>query len=111
MEIKKINDGFSVSPQIAPADLAEVAKLGFKSVICNRPDGEAADQPAFAEIEASAKAAGLAARHIPVVGGQIGDTDVQDFADALKQLPAPILAYCRSGARSTTLWTLADAKK
>ncbi len=57
-------------------------------------------------IEAAAKAAGLKARYIPVVAGQISDEDVAAFGAALAELPGPVLAYCRSGARSTALWSL-----
>ena len=59
MDIRKINRGLSVSPQIAPADMAELKMAGFRSIICNRPDGEGNDQPTFSEIEAAARSAGL----------------------------------------------------
>ena len=64
MIIKAFNAGLSVSPQILPEDIAAIAAAGFRSVMCNRPDGEAADQPAFAEIEAAARAAGLEAAYL-----------------------------------------------
>jgi sulfide:quinone oxidoreductase len=64
MIIKAINAGLSVSPQVLPEDISAIAAAGFRSVMCNRPDGEAADQPAFAEIEAAARAAGLEAAYL-----------------------------------------------
>ena len=64
MIIKAINAGLSVSPQVLPEDISAIAAAGFRSVMCNRPDGEAADQPAFAEIEAAAHAAGLEAAYL-----------------------------------------------
>jgi sulfide:quinone oxidoreductase len=65
MDIRKINRGLSVSPQIAPADMAELKMAGFRSIICNRPDGEGNDQPTFSEIEEAARAAGLEAYYMP----------------------------------------------
>jgi sulfide:quinone oxidoreductase len=64
MIIKAINAGLSVSPQVLPEDISAIAAAGFRSVMCNRPDGEGADQPAFAEIEAAARAAGLEAAYL-----------------------------------------------
>jgi sulfide:quinone oxidoreductase len=106
MEIKPINEAIAVSPQIQPGDLAEIASLGYRAIICNRPDGEGADQPTFAEIEKAAKKAGLEIRYLPVVSGRVSDGDAADFGVALDQMPKPVLAYCRTGTRSATLWSL-----
>jgi len=111
MDIRKINDNLSVSPQIAISDLNAVAEAGFRSVISNRPDGETEDQSTAAEIKAAAEAAGLTFAHVPVVGGQISDADIETFRETLDALPAPVLGFCRTGTRSTTLWSLANAKK
>lgn len=105
MDMKKISDDISVSPQIAPDDVAAIAAQGFRAVICNRPDGEGEGQPAFAEIAAAARAAGLEAHYIPVVPGKMGEEDVAAFGDALRAAPGPVLAYCKSGARSTALFS------
>ncbi|PKP63862.1 MAG: TIGR01244 family phosphatase, partial [Alphaproteobacteria bacterium HGW-Alphaproteobacteria-8] len=109
MENRTISADFAVSPQITPEDVAKARELGFRAIICNRPDGEGADQPSFGEIEAAAQAAGMQARHVPVTGGMVSDTDVTAFAEALQALPGPVLAYCRTGTRSATLWSLAKA--
>ncbi|CUH63272.1 Beta-lactamase hydrolase-like protein [Thalassovita gelatinovora] len=111
MDPKKISDELSVAPQIQPEDLVNVAELGFRSVICNRPDGEAADQPTFEEIEAAAQAQGLQIRYLPITAGKVRDEDADDFGKALMELPGPTLAYCRTGTRSTTLWSLSVAKE
>jgi sulfide:quinone oxidoreductase len=111
MEIRKISNTLSVSPQIAPADVSDLRTAGFRSVICNRPDGEGADQPTFAEIEEAAEAAGLEARYIPIVSGKVSDADAVTFDTALQELPGPVLAYCRTGTRSTTLWALAEGAR
>lgn len=113
MQPKRLSEMLSVAGQIEPADLAALAARGFRSVINNRPDGEAAEQPASATLAAAAQRAGLHYRHIPVVSGQLQAAQVQAFAAALAALPGPVLAFCRSGMRSTTLWALqsdADAE-
>lgn len=107
MDIRPLDETLSISPQLSPADLPSLAARGYRSVICNRPDGEAPRQPAAAEIAAAAEAAGLEFRHIPVVGAPIGAADVAAFKAALENLPGPILGFCRSGARTTILWALA----
>ncbi len=109
MDIRRINEEISVSPQISPEDVEAIREAGFRSIICNRPDGEAADQPNFEEIEKAAKEAGLEIRWIPIRGGMVSDEDVEAFRKALMELPKPILGYCRTGTRSTTLWSLAQA--
>ncbi|WP_029063520.1 bifunctional protein tyrosine phosphatase family protein/NAD(P)/FAD-dependent oxidoreductase [Labrenzia sp. DG1229] len=107
---KKINGQISVAPQIVPKDLADIAQSGFRSVICNRPDGEGADQPTFEEIETAAEKFGVEARYLPIVAGKVGDDDAAAFANLLDNLPKPVLAYCRTGTRSATLWSLSQAE-
>ncbi|MCA1286653.1 bifunctional protein tyrosine phosphatase family protein/NAD(P)/FAD-dependent oxidoreductase [Salipiger bermudensis] len=109
MEFRKINDDLTVSPQIAASDLSDIAAAGYRSIICNRPDGEGADQPGFEEIEAAAKAAGLETCYLPVISGKVQDTDAEAFGRALRELPGPVFAYCRTGTRSATLWSLSQA--
>jgi sulfide:quinone oxidoreductase len=109
MDVKAITTGLSVSPQIAPTDIPALAAQGFRAIICNRPDGEGADQPTFEEIEIAARAAGIEARYIPIVAGKVGDDDAAAFGQALDTLPKPVLAYCRTGTRSATLWSLSQA--
>jgi len=111
MQYKTITAELSVTGQIAVATVSEAAAAGFKSIICNRPDGEGADQPVFKEIEAAAKAAGLAAEYLPVASGKVSDADAARFGEVAARLPKPILAYCRSGTRSATLWSLSEAAR
>lgn len=110
MDIRKISDQFFVAPQISETDLAEIKERGIKSIICNRPDGEGADQPAFEELTQTAAQLGLDMRHIPVSGGMVHDADVANFSAEFAALPKPVLAFCRTGTRSATLWSLALAK-
>lgn len=111
MEIKKISDGLSVSPQIVADDVKEIANLGFRSIVCNRPDGEGSDQPTYEEISNAAKEAGLDVRYQPIVAGKVSDDDASDFGRLFDELPKPVFAYCRTGTRSTTLWSLSQAGK
>lgn len=104
----QLSDSFAVAPQLAPQDMAALAAAGFKSVINNRPDFEGGpDQPSGAEMGEAARAAGLNYVHQPVNGANIQAGDVDTFAQQLQTLPGPVLAFCRSGARSTRLYQLA----
>ncbi len=111
MDLKKITEKTSVSPQITPQDMAAIKEAGFRAIICNRPDGEGADQPSFEEIEKAAKKAGIEAAYVPITSGMVRDEDVAAFGAALKDLPRPVLAYCRTGTRSATLWSFHESKK
>jgi sulfide:quinone oxidoreductase len=102
--MKELSKTLTVAPQSQPGDVAQLAAAGFKSIICNRPDGEEPGQPAFATVADAADAAGLMAVHLPVVSGAITPDHVRAFADLLGRLPSPIFAYCRSGARCEMLW-------
>ncbi|MGB7374109.1 TIGR01244 family sulfur transferase [Pontixanthobacter sp.] len=103
-DLKQLGPVLTVTGQIAPPDVQALAELGYRSIIGNRPDGEEADQPDWQSIAVAAEQAGMDARHIPVGG----DFTVQDqsarFARALADMPTPILAYCRTGNRSTQLF-------
>jgi len=99
-----------VAPQLTPEAMAEAAKAGFRSVVNNRPDFEhEPDQPTNAAIEAAALAAGLTYRFLPVDGGYQSPAEIAAFAQMLAELPRPILAFCRSGARSTRLYMAAQS--
>ena len=111
MQFNTITEAVTASPQVCPDDLTAIREAGYRAVICNRPDGEAADQPTFEEIEAAANKAGLEARYLPIVAGKVSDEDAAAFEAALTELPGPVLAYCRTGTRSATLWSLASADR
>ncbi len=108
MDLRKITDAFSVSPQIEVADVPAIKEAGFRAILCNRPNGEDAGQPDIAAIEAAAQAAGLEFRAVPIVSGALTETNVEDFNAALAEMPAPVLAYCRSGTRCTTMWSISQ---
>jgi len=103
MNIRKIDENFSVTGQISVADVKTLAEAGYRGIICARPDGEDAGQPAFAEIAAAAKSAGLKAVQIPVSGAP-SDGQLASFKEALGDMDGPILGYCRSGGRAGNLY-------
>lgn len=106
MNFRELDTQIAVSPQIGPETVAEVLAAGFKSIICNRPDDEEDDQPAYALVEAAALAAGIPIRNIPVVSGSITLDNVRDMKAAMADLPKPVFAYCRSGARCANLYAM-----
>jgi len=110
MTPRQLEGRLSVLPQIQPEDLTELAAQGFRSIVSNRPDNEAPDQPSSAAFQSAAEALGLHYAHLPVVGSAISDQDIGRFGTLLDTLPGPILAFCRTGTRSTTLWALSQAR-
>lgn len=110
MDIKKVSDQFSVSSQLEPDAIPALQAAGIKTLICNRPDNEAPGQPAHADIERRAQAAGMRVHYLPVVHDTINNQNVDDFAALLKGATFPVHAWCRSGLRSITLWSLAQIK-
>ncbi len=105
LQIHPLNEQLSVAPQIDATDIAVLAAQGFRSIINNRPDGEEPGQPGNAALDAAARQAGLEWRYIPIAG-MPGQAQMQAFANALRELPPPVLAFCRSGNRSSMLWAL-----
>ncbi|MEH3036126.1 MAG: TIGR01244 family sulfur transferase [Sphingomonas adhaesiva] len=106
MEFTHLADNFAVSAQLDVADVERARRAGFRSIIANRLDGEDARQPSAAQIAAEATRLGLAFAHIPIGFTQAGDADADAMARAMRELPKPILAYCRTGTRSAALWAL-----
>lgn len=108
--IRYIDDHYAVAPQLAPQHMEQVAKIGFRTVVNNRPDFEDPTQPTAAEIERAAREAGLHYLHIPVGGHHAADISAQTLRDALADVPQPVLAFCRSGARSQMLYLAATSR-
>jgi uncharacterized protein (TIGR01244 family) len=108
MDYRSVTADVAAAGQIGVEDVAEAARQGFRSIVCNRPDGESADQTPVAAIRAEAERLGLGFAEVPVVSGAMTEADVAAMADALERLPRPMLTYCRSGARSTALVTYAE---
>jgi sulfide:quinone oxidoreductase len=111
MELKSLTADLSVSPQLIPQDMQAVKDAGFRAIICNRPDGEGADQPTFEEVAKAAAKVGIDAVYLPIVAGKVSDADAVAFNTAMAELPGPVVAFCRTGTRSATLWSLGQAEQ
>lgn len=100
---RHITPAYAVQGQLQVADLAAALKMGFRSIINHRPDGEEPGQPEASTLARAAHNLGLSYAHIPVAG-PITEAQRQAMRETLTSLPSPVLAFCRSGARSTRLW-------
>ncbi|MFZ2102158.1 MAG: TIGR01244 family sulfur transferase [Oricola sp.] len=106
--ISQLETGIFVASQLNADDFAVIAARGFRSVVNNRPDGEAEDQIASADAQAEAQAQGLVYRHVPVANYDVTEDEIVNAqARAIAELPGPVLFYCRTGNRSTLLWAQA----
>ena len=108
---RKLSDTVYASPQIGLGEVAEAASQGISLIVNNRPEGESDDQTPGPEIEAAARAAGMCYVAIPVTHAGFSESQVTAMAEALAGAQGAVLAYCRSGTRSTLLWSLAEASR
>ncbi len=108
MDVRQITKDYSVSPQIAPQDMEQLASLGFRTIINNRPDGEVEGQPESAQLAKAAEQAGLAYHHLPLTPGQLTPELVEQVGKTRREAEGPVLAFCRTGTRSATLWALSE---
>ena len=112
LPLREVAADVCVAPQLGPEAMAEAARAGFRSVVNNRPDFEhGPDQPTNAQLEAAALAAGLVYRFLPVAGSFQTPEQIEAFAELLKELPRPMLAFCRSGNRSANLFQQAQPRR
>lgn len=109
-DFRTLNDTILASPQIEIEDIAHAKAAGVTLIINNRPDGEDPDSPQGDAIEAAAKAAGLDYCAIPIGRSGFSEPQVDEMIRSLENAEGRVLAYCRSGTRSTLLWALAQAK-
>ncbi len=108
--IRQLDDKTLVAGQLAPEDLPGLKDQGVTLVVNNRPDNEDDGQPLSADLEAAALAAGLEYRHIPIRYG-MGPSDVESMREAMHATgEGKLLAFCRSGNRSTLAWAVARAE-
>jgi len=107
LNLQHINAAFSVAAQLTTDDLPAVTAQGFTTLINNRPDGEGGEtQPMNHDIEQAARAVGLNYIYLPVISGSITSEQALAMRHALDTTPGPVLAFCRSGARSAQLYTM-----
>ncbi|MEM8979315.1 MAG: TIGR01244 family sulfur transferase [Pseudomonadota bacterium] len=109
MDIRVLTDEFSAAPQLAPEDMTEVAQLGYKTVICNRPDDEAPLDACQAQMRSAVEEAGMTFLCNPFVSGQMTLEHVEAQREMVKTAEGPVLAYCASGTRTTICWAFAMA--
>ena len=105
VNFKNLDKDYAVTGQILPAQIPAVAAAGFKSIVCARPDNEDYGQPSFDEVAREAERAGIQIIHVPV-SGMVGQGAFMKFEQAMKQMPKPVLAYCRSGGRAASLYSM-----
>lgn len=110
MMFRKLTDDVYASPQIGLDEVAAAREMGIALIVNNRPEGESDDQVPGDEIAAAARQAGIAYVAIPISHAGFAEHQVAAMAEALASTSGPVLAYCRSGTRSTLLWALAQAK-
>ena len=109
IQITQHSPEFSTAPQIQVADIAEIAQLGFKTIINNRPDLEGgAEQPTRDQIKTAAETLGLAYLYIPVVPNNIQPNQIADFSSAFDSAAKPVLGFCRTGNRAGSLYKSAQ---
>ncbi len=109
MNVKNISDKISVTSQISCDDIKQIKRQGFKTIICNRPDAESSDQTDAEELAKAADELDIEFIYMPITPNNFSEQDISDFGAALNNTEHPILAYCRTGTRSTTLWALSQA--
>ena len=109
MNIVKIDDTLTVSGQISPSDVAQIAAMGFKKILCARPDFEEFGQPKFSEIKAVATEKGLEAIFAPVTMPALPSIEqIAELAKAVETADGPVFGYCKSGRRAAVVWQLAN---
>jgi len=111
MNLKPLTESLSVAAQIRTDDLVAIRQAGFQSLVCNRPDGESPDQTDWQTLADAASALGLEVAWLPAETGKVTNAQGEAFGQMFDALPKPVLAYCRSGLRSSTLWALSQAGK
>ncbi|MEM6712466.1 MAG: TIGR01244 family sulfur transferase [Pseudomonadota bacterium] len=111
MDIHTVTDSFAVSPQIIPEDVETLAKEGYTTIICNRPDDEERGQPSFEAVANAATQWGLKSHHLPIVSGMLGPQHVSQMAELITESDGKVFAYCRSGTRSIMLWAFDQIEK
>jgi len=109
MDIRKLTPDLSVAPQIAPEDAAAIAAAGFRTVICNRPDGENPPELHAAHLRTALEAEGITFLDLPFDGMTMTAEVIVKLREMIAEAQGPTLAYCRTGTRCTNAWALGQA--
>ncbi|MFC6213502.1 TIGR01244 family sulfur transferase [Fodinicurvata halophila] len=110
VQTTELENGIYTAGQISQEDIPDLAEAGFRTIINNRPDGEEAGQPPYSDTEHAAQAKGINYYYIPLTQETLTPEKVARFREAMEEAPRPVLVHCRSGARSTLLWALSEAR-
>ena len=108
-QFRRLSDSVMASAQISLEDIDAAHRQGVTLIVCNRPDGEDQGQPSSSEIREAAAEKNMKFAWIPISGGNFSEAQVLEMAELLELTDGQVLAYCRSGTRSTLLWALAQA--
>lgn len=111
MEIKPVTASFAVADQVNEADLQILKAAGFNTLVCNRPDNETPEQPTAASLAERAASLGLAWHWLPITPGQFPSASISEFKHILSAAEGPVLAFCRTGTRSISVWALSQASE
>ena len=109
-DFRPLTADYSVAPQISIEDVVAAKAAGFAMIVNNRPDGEDPSAPQGEAIAHAAAAEGLAYAAIPIGHAGFSHAQLDAIDTVLSGATGPVLAYCRSGTRSTHLWALARAR-
>lgn len=109
----QLNDEYAVAPQLTLDDVRAASQVGYRTLLINRPDEElvGSDLPSSDEMIKLAESLGMKAVYLPIISGGPTEGEVEEFAIVIEELPKPVLAYCRSGNRSATVYALAAARE
>ena len=110
-QLVSLAPGLSVTGRLDRPDIEALAQAGVRTIINNRPDGEDPGQLPAAEARRLAETLGIVYHHIPITAATLSRGDVDAFAATLRDAPAPVVAHCRSGTRSTLLWALSQMRE
>ena len=108
MRIIELSDNYSVTMQIDPDDVDDLAEQGFTAIVCNRPDGEDQGQPTSASVREACDRLGISFHMLPMQGSAVSPETLQQFVDVIRNADGPVLGYCRTGTRSAILWQVAS---
>ncbi|BDX06054.1 beta-lactamase hydrolase domain-containing protein [Planctobacterium marinum] len=106
MKLKKLSDTVTISEQLTETDVMQLHALGYRAILCNRPDEECTQLAQFADIKSNAEEYGIQCRYYPIAPTGVSRQTAKQFGEILSELPKPVVAYCRSGKRSISLWAL-----
>ena len=109
MQVHKVTEEFTVSGQISASDVALIKASGFKTIMCNRPDGEEFGQPSAESIQKAAEEHDLKFFHLPLGRDPITTELLDDFRGVVNGGNDPVFAYCRSGTRCGILWNASQS--